>query len=101
MGRQVKSFDVEKCISNHEIEHETVFMEIPEGFRSKDSMFIICIMRLMVLKQSGNEFYKRLSSVMKEIGFKNLKSDPCVYFKRENGKMLIVGVHVDDTSCSN
>jgi hypothetical protein len=31
------------------------------------------------LKQSGNEFYKKLHKAMKELGFHSLKSDACIY----------------------
>jgi hypothetical protein len=101
-GRTVKSFDVENAFQLTKLNDERVFMEIPDGFEyyydgfDRKSQCLELHNAINGLKQSGNEFYKRLSSVMKDIGFMSLKSDPCVFFKRKNGNMIIVGVHVDD-----
>jgi hypothetical protein len=101
-GRSVKSFDVENAFQITKLRDEQVYMEIPEGFEEHYGVFdrnkqcLLLQNAINGLKQSGNEFYKKLNSVMRELGFKNLKSDQCVYFKVKYGKMIIVGVHVDD-----
>jgi hypothetical protein len=101
-GRQVKSFDVENAFQITKLNNEKVFMEIPQGFEyylegfDRSKQCLILHNAINGLKQSGNEFYKKLNGAMRELGFQNLKSDPCVYFKLKCGKMIIVGVHVDD-----
>jgi hypothetical protein len=101
-GRKVKSFDVENAFQITKLDDEKVFMEIPQGFEDyiegfdRKAQCLELHNAINGLKQSGHEFYKKLSSVMQKIGFKNLKSDPCVFVKWKNGKMIIVGVHVDD-----
>jgi hypothetical protein len=101
-GRTVKSFDVQNAFQITKLNDEKVFMEIPQGFEffhegiDRKNQCLELHNAINGLKQSGNEFYKKLNSVMLELGFTNLKSDPCVYVKRKNRKMIIVGVHVDD-----
>jgi hypothetical protein len=101
-GRAVKSFDVENAFQLTKLSNETVFMEIPEGFEyfnenfNRKTQCLLLHNAINGLKQSGNEFYKKLNLAMRELGFQNLKSDPCVYFKMKDEKMIIVGVHVDD-----
>lgn len=79
-----------------------VLMEIPQGFEEFTENFDRKTQCLALnnavngLKQSGNEFYKNISKVMQEIGFNRSNSDPCVFYKRKRGKLIVVGVHVDD-----
>lgn len=48
------------------------------------------------LKQSGRAWNKRLNSVLKTYGLNRSNADPCVYYKRERTRTLIIAVYVDD-----
>ena len=48
------------------------------------------------LVQSAREFYKKLISVLKSIGFKESMSDPCLLSKWNQDEILMIGVYVDD-----
>ena len=49
-----------------------------------------------MLKQSGHDFNKKFEGILKRVGFKRGFSDPCFYFLRDSGELLIVVIHVDD-----
>jgi hypothetical protein len=103
-GRVVKSFDVENAFQITKLNDEKVYMQIPQGFDEyydgldSKNQCIILHNAINGLKQSGNEFYKKLHIVMKDLGFKCLKTDSCVYVKGDHrkGEMILVGIHVDD-----
>jgi Reverse transcriptase (RNA-dependent DNA polymerase) len=48
------------------------------------------------LVQSAREFYKKLIWVLKSIGFKANKSDPCLLSKWQEDDVMLVGIYVDD-----
>jgi hypothetical protein len=48
------------------------------------------------LKQSGREWNKELDEKLKRFGFQRLRSDPCVYVKRDGNQLAIITVWVDD-----
>ena len=50
--------------------------------------------------ESAKLFYEHLRNSLAEIGYQPLKSDPCVYTKKDkSGKRNIVMTHVDDLHC--
>lgn len=55
------------------------------------------------LKQSGREWNIKLDSVLKNIGFKQCNSDPCVYTKNYKNYINIIAIYVDDIllACSS
>jgi Reverse transcriptase (RNA-dependent DNA polymerase) len=48
------------------------------------------------LVQSAREFYKKLISVLKAIGFKENKSDPCLLLNWNQDGILMIGIYIDD-----
>lgn len=48
------------------------------------------------LKQSGRAWNETLQETLTNLKFIRTRADPCVYFKRTNKGILIVGVYVDD-----
>jgi len=49
------------------------------------------------LKQGGRQWYLKLSKVMKEIGFRKVWSEPCVYVWEDSiGEKVVVPTYVDD-----
>ena len=58
-------------------------MKLPEGYEqySKDGSLLYCLLMKVLygLKQGERQWYLKLSKVMKEIGFRKVQSEPCVY----------------------
>lgn len=68
---------------------EEVFESRPVGvWKPKKAMY--------GLKQSGRAWNNRLNTTLKQYGLEKSKADPCIYFKEEGDKKLIVTIYVDD-----
>ena len=48
------------------------------------------------LKQAGNEWNRKLDTVLKDLGFVNFPSDVCVYSKRAGHSYILLAIYVDD-----
>ncbi|GBN39235.1 Retrovirus-related Pol polyprotein from transposon TNT 1-94 [Araneus ventricosus] len=48
------------------------------------------------LKQSGRCWFSRLKEILNNFGLNNTKSDPCVFHMKNNNKLTILTVYVDD-----
>ena len=75
---------------------EKVYMKQPEGYDDGTGRVCLLIKTLYGLKQSGREWNKELDSQLKAKGFKNLRSDPCAYIRRNGNELEIITVWVDD-----
>jgi transposase InsO family protein len=94
------SIDITTAFLNGDLEEE-IYMKPPEGYEqySKDGQLLYCLLlkALYGLKQGGHQWYLKLSSVMKEIGFRKVRSEPCVYvWESSSGEKVIVPTYVDD-----
>ena len=58
---------------------EKVYMQQPEGYDDGPGRVCQLVKTLYGLKQSGHEWNKKLDNELKDKGFTNLKSNPCVY----------------------
>ena len=48
------------------------------------------------LNQSEYVFNLKFDRILKKIGFRRSQEDPCLYFQRQLGKLLLAVIHVDD-----
>jgi len=81
---------------NGELEEE-VYMQQPEGFITDGEENLVCKLRKSIygLKQSPRCWNTALDSHLKDIGFVQSVSDPCVYTDK-GGDMFFIGIYVDD-----
>ena len=110
-GYKIHQLDVDTAFLNGDIEEE-IYMKIPDGYlkyinrhnknyneshkssyKNKVLKFQKC---LYGLKQSNRNWYKKFSNCLKEIGFKNIDADSCVFIKNINSEILIIILYVDD-----
>lgn len=75
---------------------EQIYMRQPEGF--DDGSGRVCLLRkaLYGLKQASRQWNVKLNGVMIDSGYRRLKTDACIYIRRERSSMVIVAVYVDD-----
>ena len=66
-----------------------------EVFFKKGSVFKLK-KALYGLKQSGRLWHQLLDEMLKKIGFKNLKSEPCFYYSVIGNILNFVIIYVDD-----
>lgn len=74
---------------------EDIYMTQPESFEESDQ---VCRLRKTIygLKQASRAWNKKLHSSLLQVGLKDSKTDPCVYFRVSDKNMTFVAVYVDD-----
>ena len=95
-GLKLHQVDVTTAFLNGKLEEE-VYMRQPEGFVAKGQERLVCKLKKSIygLKQSPRCWNAALDKQLKDMGFVQSASDPCVY-KDSGGEMFLIGVYVDD-----
>nr|GAT57284.1 predicted protein [Mycena chlorophos] len=99
-GLDLQQVDIKTAYLNAPLpENEIQYCRQPRGFEDKERSDWIWMLLKSVygLHQAGRWWNKTLNAAMTEWGFKRLRCEWCVYYrKNEDGKYIIVVVHVDD-----
>ena len=78
---------------------ETVYMEQPEGFSSRDSQVCLLQRNLYGLRQARRDLYQTLSTLLLDEGFTRSSNDFCLFTMRgTNDAIIYVLVWVKMTS---
>ena len=59
-------------------------------------LYCLLLKAVYGLKQGSRQWYLKLSEVMKDLGFKKVRSEPCVYIFLRGDDRVIVPSYVDD-----
>lgn len=77
-------------------------MQHPPGYKAPNaSMHVFHLIKTLYrLKQSGCQWYQKLTSIFTKLGFKQCAIDQAVYYRVVivKGKLTVVVVYVDDCS---
>ena len=97
---EVEGMDVDTAYLNANMK-QLLFTKLPNGFTPLDASTKYLIVRkaLYGAKQSGREWYELLTDTLKELGYVQLKTDPCVFTLQKhlaNGEILYICIYVDD-----
>lgn len=89
-GWKVRQADVVTAFLNGPIDHE-IYTQLPKGFEQEG---MVCRLKKSVygLKQAPRIWWETISKKLREMGMRQLVSDPCVF---TNGD-VIIDIHVDD-----
>ncbi|GJU61826.1 ribonuclease H-like domain, reverse transcriptase, RNA-dependent DNA polymerase [Tanacetum coccineum] len=104
-GWFIHHLDVKSAFLNGELEDE-VYVVQPEGYEKKDQPGKVYKLSkaLYGLRQAPRAWNSRLDRCLKQLGFKRCQQEYAVYTRNKAGKILIIGVYVDDLivtgSCS-
>jgi Reverse transcriptase (RNA-dependent DNA polymerase) len=71
-------------------------MNVPEGLQQDSNSCLLLKKTIYGLVQSAREFYNKLLSTLKSMGFIENKSDPCLLSKWTNEDIILIGIYVDD-----
>ena len=95
-GLQLHQVDVTTAFLNGELEEE-VYMQQPIGFVREGEEHLVCKLKKSIygLKQSPRCWNTALNKQLKEMGFVQSTSDPCLYIDT-GGDVFFIGVYVDD-----
>jgi transposase InsO family protein len=93
----VQQMDVKTAFLNGTLDEE-IFMSQPPGFEVKGQEHLVCKLEksLYGLKQSPRQWNITMDGYLNGIGFQSCTADPCIYVKRDAGKMVTIALYVDD-----
>ena len=95
MKWDIKQFDV-KGAYLHGLLKESIFMDQPHGFDNGLGCVCKLIQSLYGLHQAGNVWNRKFNETMKNIGFIQLKADPCCYLRCQGKEFDILLIWVDN-----
>ena len=77
---------------------EEVYMAQPKGFIKQGEEHLVCKLKksIYVLKQSPRCWNATLDTHLRDMGFTQSSSDPCIYYINTGGDIFCLGVYVDD-----
>jgi hypothetical protein len=87
--------DVETAFLHGNLQEE-IYMNVPKGMSQDDNTCLLLNKTIYGLVQSAREFNNKLLSTLKSMGFTVNKSDPCLLTRWINGKVIKIGIYVDD-----
>lgn len=96
-GLKLHQVDVTTAFLNSTLQEE-VYMTQPEGFITGGQEELVCKLKknLYGLKQSPRCWNTALDAHLKNMGFTQSNSDPCIYYRGTEESMFYMGVYVDD-----
>ena len=94
---EVHQMDVSTAFLNGELEEE-IYMKQPEGYVKEDEEELVCKLNKSIygLKQSSRCWYNTIDQFLKNFGYVQSSSDPCLYIKREGDDIMLLALYVDD-----
>ncbi|POM64196.1 Retrotransposon Tca5 Polyprotein [Phytophthora palmivora] len=102
LGYRIKQFDIETAFLNGSLDEE-VYMKVPQGLNVADGN--VCRLRrsLYGLKQAAAAWYRTISDVFLKAGFRQCRSDSCLFVRSGRRSPVFVVLYVDDllVSCAD
>ena len=98
---ELKHIDFDTAFLNGILnEPEDIYMEQPEGQEVGDPKLFVCklIKSIYGLKQASRVWYKSVSKLLIELGWKPSLVDPCFFTKKsKTGNLMYMSLYVDDS----
>jgi hypothetical protein len=96
--RELHQLDFETAFLNAPVEEE-IYMEQPEGFLKGGLNKVLKLLKALYgLKQAPRQWNKTIDQFMRKLGYRAIRSDPCVYIKlSRSNRLMILSLYVDDT----
>ena len=94
----LKQLDIKAAYLNADL-NETIYVKIPKGDKNYNKNKVWLLKKALYgLKQAGRMWNEEITNYLKSIGFKQYKSDKCLFGKYNKGNKLIglLTLYVDD-----
>ena len=91
-------FDVTTAFLTGELEEE-IYMECPEGMEHEDDEVLLLNKTIYGLVQASRQYNKKFSSILRKMGFNQCRSDPCLFYRKNDKGIVIILTYVDDNLC--
>jgi len=93
---ELMQLDIKAAYLNAALD-KNIYVNIPPGDINFGKGFWLLNKALYGLKQSGRQWNIHFTNFLKNNGFTQLRSEPCIFAKKKGGKVVcIIGVYVDD-----
>ena len=92
----IQQLDIKAAYLNANID-KTLYIQIPKGDKNFKKGFWRLNRALYGLKQAGRQWFLTISKFLRENGYTQLSSEPCIFKKVINNKLVgLIGLYVDD-----
>ena len=95
MGVKAKIVDIKTAFLHGDLEEE-IYVDAPEGIRATEDEVIKLEQTIYGLLQSVCQFWKKLTNVLKSIGFTRGEVGPCLLLKKTKNGLVLIGLYDDD-----
>jgi hypothetical protein len=97
LNLRVEHLDVKTAFLNGKLK-ETVYMKLPKTVECQNAKNKVALLHkaLYGLKKASRTWNDTVHETLIKLDLKQLDYEPCVYFKREKGDLLIIALYVDD-----
>ncbi|KAJ9550922.1 hypothetical protein OSB04_014967 [Centaurea solstitialis] len=94
---QLHQLDVKNAFLHGDLQEE-VYMDIPPGFDTNQTMGKVCKLKksLYGLKQSPRAWFDRFRRAMVSMGYRQTNGDHTLFFQHNRGHTTMLAVYVDD-----
>ena len=92
---KAKIVDIETAFLHGNLDEE-IYLEAPEGIGAKEDAVVILEQTIYGLIQSARQFWKKLTGMLKSIGFKGGDINPCLLFKKTEKGLVLIRIYVND-----
>ena len=93
---KIFQLDIKAAYLNAKLD-KNIYVTISQGDKNYGKGFWKLNKALYGLKQSGRQWNETITLFLKNIGFQQLISEPCIFKKTRHGKIIcIIGIYVDD-----
>jgi hypothetical protein len=93
---QFKQFDVQNAFPNATLSDVEIYMVVPKEMNADNSSFLKLKRALYGLKQASREWNLLITNILKELGFRQLTSESCIFVYKNNSMFILLALYVDD-----
>jgi len=90
--------DAETAFLHGDLEEE-IYVDLPVGMTGFKDECLLLLKSIYGLVQGARQWWKKLISILKKIGFKGGNADSCLMIRRDDNGLVITSVYVDDNFC--
>ena len=91
MGLKAKIVDIKTAFLHSNLEEE-IYMDALKGIGATEDEVVKLEQTIYCLVQSARQFWKKLTNVLKSIGFTGGDVDPCLLFKKTKNGLVLIGL---------
>mmetsp|Transcript_7125 Transcript_7125/g.10857 ORF Transcript_7125/g.10857 Transcript_7125/m.10857 type:complete len:422 (-) Transcript_7125:88-1353(-) len=95
LGLDLKQFDFSSAFLCATL-NKPVMANPPPGYIIREDECLLILRALYGMCNSSREWYLLVSSEFKKLGFKSSRMDQCLFYRRIDQSIQIIGLHVDD-----